>query len=131
MNTDREKTCEERVGDRLGGRLDDLRELLNAEDNETDELGSLCDYGLSVDYVAPGTFNDQREGYVRYQLSWGGPSDEFRFFVNPDGSVHRVEYWFLDWFDGAPITLIMDDEQLLLDIYEWGDFKWHITEEEE
>ena len=131
MNTDREKTCEERVEDRLGGRLDDLRELLNAEDNETDELGSLCDYGLSVDYVAPGTFNDQREGYVRYQLSWGGPSDEFRFFVNPDGSVHRVEYWFLDWFDGAPITLIMDDEQLLLDIYEWGDFKWHITEEEE
>ena len=31
---------------------------------------------LSFDYVAPHTFNDQPEGYWRWQFSWGGPSDE-------------------------------------------------------
>ena len=64
---------------------------------------------LGFDYVEPGTFTDQLEGYWRWQLSWGGPGDEFRIYVNPDKSVHRIEYWYLDWFDGAHVTL---DEKL-------------------
>jgi hypothetical protein len=65
--------------------------------------------GLCFDYVDPNTFNDQREGYWRWQLSWGGPGDEFRIYINPDKSVHRIEYWYLDWFDGAKVEL---DEKL-------------------
>ena len=61
--------------------------------------------GLCFDYVEPKTWPDQLEGYWRWQLSWGGPSDEFRIFVNPDKSVHRIEYWYLDWYDGAHVTL--------------------------
>jgi hypothetical protein len=75
--------------------------------------------GDCFDYVSPGTFNDQREGYFRYQLSWGGPSDEFRFFVNPDLSCHRIEYCFLDWFDGAHRVLQGRNEQLLLELWQW------------
>ena len=60
---------------------------------------------LGFDYVEPKTWDDQLEGYWRWQLSWGGPSDEFRIFVNPDKSVHRIEYWYLDWYDGAKVTL--------------------------
>jgi len=60
---------------------------------------------LGFDYVEPGTFTDQLEGYWRWQLSWGGPGDEFRIYINPDKSVHRIEYWYLDWFDGAKVTL--------------------------
>lgn len=123
MSTEKQKTCEERVESRLNDRLNDLRELLEAEDNETENLGSLNDYGLSVDYVDPETFDDQLEGYIRYQLSWGGPRDEFRYFVNPDSSVHRIEYWFLDWFDGASINLSCEDFELLEEIYEWGYFE--------
>ena len=60
---------------------------------------------LGFDYVEPGTFTDQLEGYWRWQLSWGGPGDEFRIYINPDKSVHRIEYWYLDWYDGAHVTL--------------------------
>jgi hypothetical protein len=83
---------------------------------------SFFNYGLSFDYVEPYTFGDQERGYFRYQISWGGPAEEFRFFVdvlpksvgawhrserfpNPVWRLDKIEYWFLDWFDGAPITI--------------------------
>lgn len=95
----RELKCKQRINAALKGRLADLKKLLN--DGPEEQLGALPDYALCFDYVEPYTFGDQPEGYFRYQMSWGGPSDEFRFFVNLDLSCHRVEYWFLDWFDGA------------------------------
>jgi hypothetical protein len=103
-------------------RIHDLNILLTAYlqgEDETGDMGTLGDYALSFDYVAPGTFDDQREGYFRYQLSWGGPSDEFRFFVNLDLSCHRVEYWYLDWFDGASFTPGDGELSFLLEIWEW------------
>ena len=99
-------SCTDRVQSHLTSRLDDLTQLWAAycEGNEDSvpDLGTFNEYGLSFDYVEPGTFTDQPEGYHRYQLSWGGPSDEFRFFTNHDLSLYRIEYWFVDWFDGAP-----------------------------
>ncbi len=106
---DRQLTCEERVQSELESTLETLHRLwdLNCEDPDDwdEELGNMYEYGLSFDYVTPGTFKDQKEGYFRYQLSTGGPGDEFRFYVNPDLSCHTIEYWFLDWFDGAHIDL--------------------------
>ena len=62
----------------------------------------VCNYGLSFDYVAPDTFGDQPEGYWRYQFSTGGPADELRLYGDHQaGRPHKMEYWFLDWFDGA------------------------------
>jgi hypothetical protein len=114
----RPETCENRIEAHLAGRLADLRNLWNA-DAESGDADALTDYGLGFDYVPPFTFSDQPEGYFRYQLSWGGPSDEFRFFVNPDFSCHRIEYWFLDWFDGACRTMSGDEAELLMDIWNW------------
>lgn len=37
------------------------------------------EYALSFDYVEPDTFDDQDRGYFRYQISYGGPSEEVRF----------------------------------------------------
>jgi hypothetical protein len=34
-------------------------------------------------------------------------------------ALDRVEYWFLDWFDGAHKVLADKDEQLLNEIFEW------------
>ena len=120
MSNTRNQSCEERVADNLHSRMEDLRRLWAAycAGNESDDE-RLHEYGLSFDYVPPETFDGQREAYFRYQLSWGGPSDEFRFFVNPDLSLHRTEYWFLDWFDGAHRVLSGEDEALLRDLWEW------------
>lgn len=60
-------------------------------------------YGLSFDYVRAGTFEDQPAGYFRYQLSYGGPSEEFRFFVDPEHNLLRAEFWLLDWFTGSSV----------------------------
>jgi hypothetical protein len=106
--------------------MDDLTKLWAAycdpdnEDDYAEDLGTFHEYGLSFDYVAPNTFDDQPEGYFRYQLSWGGPSDEFNFYVSgPDFSLYRTEYWFKDWFDGASITLTGEYLNLMTEIFEW------------
>jgi hypothetical protein len=121
MKSDRNMTCKARVKPHLKERLADLKKLWEAERSgaEGRDDGTLSEYGLCFDYVASETFSDQKEAYFRYQLSWGGPSDEFRFFVNPDFTCHRIEYWYLDWFDGAHIVLSADAESLLTEIWQW------------
>ena len=96
LKKDWERTCAERVGEQWEDRKKDLE---NPE--WTDWLG--------FDYVEPHTFTDQLEGYWRWQFSWGGPSDELRAYVNRDDSIHRLEYWFMDWMDGAKLELTQDD----------------------
>jgi hypothetical protein len=116
----RTETSESRIDFQLKGRLTDLRRLwtsyCSGDENEADRFS---EYGLCFDFVAPSSFANQPEAYFRYQLSWGGPSDEFRFFVNPDLSCHRVEYWFLDWFDGASRVLSGDCAEPLSEIWDY------------
>ena len=88
--------CKDVVEERWKGRQKDLR------NNEFEPLG--------FDYVEPGTWDDQLEGYYRWQFSWGGPSDELRGYVNLDKSIHRLEYWFLDGGDGAKIDIPKGEE---------------------
>lgn len=116
-----DQSCASRVDAQLAGVITDLSTLWQNYQHGTTcpDLGCFTEYGLSFDFVAAGTFDDQEEAYFRYQLSWGGPSDEFRFFVNPDLSCHRIEYWFLDWFDGASRTLAAEDKMLLLELWQW------------
>ena len=121
-----DNSCESRINRHLEGRLEDLATLwaLYCEDSEAydDDLGNMFEYGLSFDYVAPETFDGQGEGYFRYQLSWGGPSDEFRIFADKSGrwswSVYKVTYNFMDWFDGAERRLYGEDRALLEEIFD-------------
>ena len=122
MNT-QQATCEQRIAEELAGRLDDLRKLWALQCAGNDEgdpdLGTLNEYGLAFDYVAPGTFKDQEEGYFRYQLSWGGPSDEFRFYTSwPEHNCYRIEYVFLDWFDGATRRLYGEDKDFIQTLFD-------------
>lgn len=131
MATDtRNRTCRERWADHKDSICRDLRRMFEAmrdyDDEEKREKAheEFAEYGLSFDYVAPGTFNGQRRGYWRYQISWGGPSEEFRFFGDFDGhraTCDRVEFAFLDWFDGHSRKLQGKDEELLLEVWDWFD----------
>jgi len=126
MNT---ATCADRVRPNLEERIADIRKLwvLYNDDPEAYdyELGNLYEYGLCFDYVPPGTFKDQLEGYFRWQLSTGGPGDEFRFYADrspnrfPRWSVYRIEYWYLDGYDGAHIDLYGEDEKLMRELFEF------------
>lgn len=69
-----------------------------------EDEGDFCKYGLSFGFVDAGTFDDQKEGYYRYQLSWGGPSEEIRFYQ--DGSIIFV---YLDWFSGVGFDVSGED----------------------
>lgn len=108
-----ELNCEKRVDEEMKGRLSDVHKLQTGY--ASDEIDR--EYSFNAEYVAPNTFDDQPEGYFRYQMSWGGPSDEFRFFVNPDLSCHRIEYWFLDWIDGAHRDC--SDDEVAVMLWEW------------
>jgi hypothetical protein len=88
----KEQACIDLVEDKWTNRAEDLK-------NPDFEA-------LGFDWVEPNTFTDQREGYWRWQFSWGGPSDELRGYINwvpqsRPGALHRLEYWYLDWGDGA------------------------------
>ena len=85
----KEPTCAELVAQQWEDRQEDLK------DPEYEALG--------FDYVEPHTFNDQPEGYWRWQFSWGGPSDELRGYVNEHAELHRLEYWYLDWGQSHPV----------------------------
>jgi hypothetical protein len=61
----------------------------------------LNSYGLSFDYVE--LDKDTEQDYFRYQLSYGGPSEEIRFY--DDGAI---EYVYLDWFCGVGFDVTND-----------------------
>ena len=61
---------------------------------------------LSFDFVDPFTFGkEQKAGYWRLQISWGGPSSEFRIYADNNLNICAVEYWYLDWYDGAYVDV--------------------------
>lgn len=105
------KKCIDLVESSFESIMDDIRRMYKADDQTDPELGPLNEYGLSIDKVEAGTFKDQREDYIRYQLSWGGPSEEFRIYKNGD-----VEFWYLDWFDGAKVDVNGEDADIIKDI---------------
>ena len=90
----KEQRCHDLVEEKWKDRQEDL---------QNPEYEALC-----FDYVAPHTFTDQAEGYWRWQFSWGGPSDELRGYVNEHKELHRLEYWYMDWFDVAPVLGAQD-----------------------
>lgn len=121
-----QKTCTELVKENFDARMEDLHILwdlyCNDPEASDENLGNMYDYGLSFDYVAPETFGEeQEEGYFRYQLSWGGPSDEFRIYAQKIKdyrySVYKIEYWYLDWFDGARWPLHGKDKEFIEEVF--------------
>lgn len=119
-------TCKQRIDNELAKVRADIK--LYLEDTDVFEEGSyerglppFKEYGLGFEYVEPGTFDDQECGFYQYQLSWGGPSEEIRFL--PNGTI---EYWFMDWFDGACRDITHEDwaRQLRALFEDAGSINW-------
>ena len=134
LNTKEQPTCKELVRDEFNQveqTYQEANDFFNEYENATEgeqialkvidkhkgdyfhEYEDLFDYinqnALSWDYVEPGTFEDQEEGYYRLQLSWGGPSDEFRIYTIGDTlEIDVIDYHYMDWFDGASINVMPD-----------------------
>ena len=99
--------CDYLVEGNFNDREKELQDAKNGAVNDNgicvDFYEWLSEFGLGFWYVEPYTYEDQKEGYYKWQLSWGGPGDEIRIY-NKD----RIEYWYLDWFDGAFIKVPKD-----------------------
>ena len=119
-----DKKCADVVKGSLASTMEDLRTLwelyCTGDEDGHEDLGNFHEYGLCFDYVCG---DEDGPGYWRYQLSYGGPSTEFRFYSSiiehRDHLCYRVEYWHLDWFDGAHLELSGDDRELMNEIWEW------------
>ena len=110
------KKCADLVHKKYQRTLKDYQNAFNYFDKDKREDNNqykgyedLFDYvnqsGLSFDYVEANTFEDQKSGFWRFQMSWGGPSDEFRIYTDHENNIDYIEYWYLDWFDGAFIRV--------------------------
>jgi len=116
--------CKDLVQAAADERINDLRtlfDLYQKGDEEGDpDLGTFYEYGLCFDFVPAHTFKDQRQGFFRYQISYGGPSEEFRFMTeDPNNPEPNIDFWYLDWFDGAKVRLKNEDRDLLLEIWQF------------
>jgi hypothetical protein len=132
INTNQQPTCQDLVQDKFNNIESDYksaREFFEEYQDATEgqrialevldkkrgdyfhEYDDLYDYvnqtALSWDYVEG---EGKEAGYYRLQLSWGGPSDEFRIYVNQDKEIDIIEYWYMDWFDGAHVLVPKDSE---------------------
>ena len=124
----KEKKCIDLVDENYQSRLKEIKKAYN--NKKLDLAEWLSEFGLSWDYVLPNTFNNQSEGYYRWQLSWGGPSDEFRIYTDHEKNIQSVDYWYLDWFDGASID-VNDEEVIQMIIWQLDCDKSPIEYEEE
>lgn len=66
-----------------------------------ESIGSFHEYGLSFDFVEA---DENTDGYYRFQICWGGPSSEIRFYA--DGDIEAV---YMDWFVGVGFNVTTYD----------------------
>lgn len=72
-----------------------------------EDMGDFNEYGLSFSRNEP---EDNEEIYYQYQLSWGGPSDEIRFYTSGGiKGVYRIEYVYMDWGTGIGFDITNED----------------------
>lgn len=78
--------------------LDDLDKLKDDIIDALDE--QFYNYNLCLDYV-----EDNNGNYWGYQISWGGPSREVRFYEDNN----FIEFVYLDWFEGVGFDVTNDE----------------------
>lgn len=68
-----------------------------------------------ADYREPLSCDERRE--ITILLSWGGPSDGFKVYFDPQGNVLEGYYFFANWFEYEQIKLSDEAIDTVLTIY--------------
>ena len=97
-----EETCEQRIGDAMASREEDIARLIGAangdDDTADDAADELNEYALSADV----------ETTLRVVIGTGGPHDEFRVRIEPGrygwDIVGNITYFLQDWGGSAERT---------------------------
>ncbi len=113
------KTCSELIRDKLERRMTDFKQALKSyEENnyekivteDGDEYEDIIDW---IVYYSLGIYDDDYYRAKRLELSYGGPQDYFLYFP----ILERIEYHYLDWFDGASLVLDSMQYNIMLKIF--------------
>ena len=142
-NTQKQPTCKELVIEKFNEVEQDYKdaqkyfdELLSIDPDKQEEFKCKDKYNKFFycedffDYVNSNALSwdwvdaedEKNPGYFRLQLSWGGPSDEFRIYTIGDTlDIDCIDYHYMDWFDGASIPVFEDSTsfdvcQMILDL---------------
>ena len=111
---EKQPTCEERIGERLEDRLEQMRQyLLRLASDDEDEREEAYEeinesYALSIE--------TPNHGAIQVCLSTGGPADDF-FIEADEGEIYGIEYRFQDWWDGARRRLYGNDYTLAQEFF--------------
>jgi len=97
-------SCKERINRNLRKRIKQFKEINQSED----PIEKINEVALALTETK----------VYKLELSWGGPSDHFVFeYDEKNKEIIKIEYHFLNWFDGATVSLSPDSEE------------WEIAEE--
>jgi hypothetical protein len=122
MDNDK-KSCKELWAEKKNDRVASVRRLFRLGET-TGDYEEFWDYALGFEYVSglqytAGSSTRQDEGYYRWQLEWGGPASEFRFYTDARNNLHRIEFVYLDWWDGHARRLVGRDAELLTEVWDF------------
>jgi len=113
MNKD--KSCEKRIDEHLQERLEEVRQAIsNSGSDEVAVNGEK--YDDVIEWLNCWTLcyaDDPHYRAKRLELSYGGPADGFRFFEDD-----TIEYYFMDWFDGATRELHGNDKEIMQELFD-------------
>jgi hypothetical protein len=68
-----------------------------------------------AEYRAPLSIDERREMVIL--LSWGGPSDGFKVYLDLQGAVLEGYYFFADWFAYEEFKLSNEELDSVLTVY--------------
>jgi len=108
VTTAKQKTCAELISARYADRLEQFNGACGTPLDEPSLAEYVAENTLAFDFVKGNTFKNQPDGYWRLQLSWGGPSDEIRYYKadrSDKKTYDQITYVYMDWFDGAEIQV--------------------------
>ena len=105
----KEKKCADLVHQKYKDTLKDYQDAFNyfkqdeyqgKPDKDYEGYKDFFDYvnqsGLSFDFVEANTFKDQKCGYWRFQMSWGGPSVDGASIRVSDDVIYQICQMFLE-----------------------------------
>ena len=111
METKEKKSIKDIALDHLTSRSEDIANIMQRQQSEDSNIADQAynefyEYGLSFEYVPPFRFENQRAGFWCWQISWGGPSEEFRVYVDEDERIVEIDFVYLNWGEGHTIPIL-------------------------